>query len=103
MPIPVSDDEMQLDLVVIAFIERGFDQHFSPRRELYRVTNQVDQDLANARSISNDMTRYCWPNVQCELEAFLVGSHGHGLHCLFDAVVQVKADGIQRRFSGFDL
>src|SRR5207245_9991653 len=79
------------------------DENLPAFGELYGVTHQVDNDLADAAGITEQRFRYIVLHLVDKLQALLMRSETEGFHGFTQTPAQVKGDRFQIEFAGFDL
>ena len=74
--------EVQFDLLVTLVLRLGDDEDVAGGRELHRVGDQVDQDLAQSRRVADDGLRHGQVDLAVQIDAALGGAHGHDVERL---------------------
>jgi hypothetical protein len=77
--------------------------HFTLRRELHRISDQVEHDLPQTSRIPQQSFRYLGKNVIRQLQALLVGTNTDCSHGVIQIMAQVEFDSLHVKFSRLDL
>src|SRR5579862_9182688 len=97
---------MQVPRLIGALVRRGKDfdanNDFAFGSEFQRVAQQVDQNLAQTRSIADKGSRNAVFHVIDELEIFLDGFGREKVQGIFEAGTQLEGLAVELEFSGFD-
>ncbi len=79
------------------------DGHLAGRGEFDGVSNEVHQELTQASAVAAHRTAGLRGDMAEDLDLFLTGLEGHGLHGLFHEPAQIEVVFVQLQLAGFDL
>jgi hypothetical protein len=99
----VTDFEADDDTLVGLLVERGHDKDLATFGELDGITDEIDQDLANATGIAAEVGGDIGLDEAGQFEAFFVGFAGEHFDGGFDHLTEVQVGFLDGEGAVFDL
>src|SRR5262245_35005490 len=79
------------------------ENNFARRCELYRVSSEIDDNLAQTRWISNQVVRNVRKNMTRKFQAPLIGAQAQHSHGVTETLAKAEINCLHNKFAGFDL
>src|ERR1700694_4843977 len=99
----IADGKLQHQALLIALGNADGEGDLSPGGELDGVAYQVENHLAQAAGVADQLQGHIRLRMRGEGQSLLEGGDGHDLDAAAQSVLEVETNGIEGQLTGFDL